>query len=113
MYSVGIEGPGAFLDEAGDRILSVKTLCFHGKTHGIQQYELLNSCLQKMNCVEELDLTNTNIGSRKLGELTANNLTLPHLRTLQVSTPEHINKLLVFNSRKIKQRRAHIMWFIS
>ena len=56
-----------------------------------------------MNCIEELDLTNTNIGSRKLGELTANNLTLPHLRTLKVSTPEHINKLLVFNSRKIKQ----------
>ena len=100
---IGMEGLNAFLDEAGDRILSVKTLCFHGKICVMEQYQLLNSCLQRMASIEEFDVTNTNFGSMKLSKLTANNLTLPNLQTLKVSTPEHITKRLLFNSNKVEQ----------
>ena len=99
----GIEGRNAFLDEAGDRILSVKTLGFHGKAFVMEQYELLNLCLQKMASIEEFDLTNTNFGSMKLSKLTSNSVTLPNLRTLKVSTLDHITKHLLFNSNKVQQ----------
>ena len=100
---IGREGLNAFLDEAGDRILSVKTLCFHGKACVIEQYVLLNSCLKEMTSIELFDITNTNFGSMKLSKLTASNLTLPNLRTLKVSTPEHVTKSLLFNSSKVEQ----------
>ena len=99
----GIEGRNAFLDEAGDRILSVKTLGFHGKAFVMEQYELLNLCLKKMASIEEFDLTNTNFGSMKLNKLTSNSVTLPNLRTLKVSTLDHITKSLLFNSNKVEQ----------
>ena len=99
----GMEGLNAFLDEAGDRILSVKTLCFHGKACVMEQYELLNSCLHRMSSLEEFDVTNTSFGSMKLSKLTAKKLTLPNLQTLKVSTPEHITKRLFFNSTKVDQ----------
>ena len=100
---LGMEGLNAFLDEAGDRILSVKALGFHGKAFVMEQYELLNFCLQKMASIEEFDLTNANFGSRKLNKLTSNSVTLPNLRTLKVSTLDHITKRLLFNSNKVEQ----------
>ena len=100
---LGMEGLNAFLDEAGDRILSVKTLGFHGKTFIMKQYELLNFCLQKMASIEEFDLTDTNFGSTKLSKLTSNSVTLPNLRTLKVSTLDHITKRLLFNSNKVEK----------
>ena len=100
---IGREGLNAFLDEAGDRILSVKTLCFHGRACVIEQYELLNSCLKEMTSIELFDITNTNFGGTKLSKLTASNLTLPNLRTLKVSIPEHVTKSLLFNSSKVEQ----------
>ena len=100
---LGLEGLNAFLDEAGDRILSVKTLGFHGKTFIMKQYELLNFCLQKMASIEEFDLTDTNFGSMKLSKLTSNSVTLPNLRTLKVSTLDHITKRLLFNSNKVEK----------
>ena len=99
----GLEGLNAFLDEAGDRILSVKTLGFHGKTFIMKQYELLNFCLQKMASIEEFDLTDTNFGNMKLSKLTSNSVTLPNLRTLKVSTLDHITKRLLFNSNKVEK----------
>ena len=98
---LGIEGVNAFLGEACDRILSIKTLCFHGKACRMQQYKLLNSCLQKMTSIEVFDMANTNLGSKKLQKLTSN-LTLPNLRVLKTSTPEHITKRLLFNSSKME-----------
>ena len=100
---LGMEGLNAFLNEAGDEILSVKTLGFHGKTFVMKQYELLNSCLQKMASIEKFDLTDTNFGSMKLSKLTSNSVTLPNLRTLKVSTLDHITKRLLFNSNKVEQ----------
>ena len=100
---LGMEGLNAFFHEAGDRILSVKTLGFHGKSIVMKQYELLNFCLRRMTTIEEFDLTNTNFGSMKLSKLTSNGITLPNLQTLKVSTPEHINKRLLFNSNKVDQ----------
>ena len=100
---LGMEGLNAFLDEAGDRILSVKALGFHGKAFVMEQYELLNFLLRNMGSIEVFDLTNANFGSMKLSKLTSKSVTLPNLRTLKVSTLDHITKRLLFNSNKVEQ----------
>lgn len=69
---------------------------------------MLNFCLQRMVSIETLDISNTNLGSKKL-ELLTSDLTLPNLRILKISTPKHmdINErsliTLQFNSRKMEQ----------
>ena len=96
-----IEGINAFHSEAGSRILSVKTLCFHGKACVMEQYQLLNSCLQEMNSIEVFDITNTHLGIKKRGELTKS-LTLPNLRTLKVSHLQYVDERILFNSSKLE-----------
>lgn len=46
------EGVHAFLKEAGDKILSIKTLCYHSKDCLMDQCNLLNSCLRNMASLE-------------------------------------------------------------
>ena len=102
----GIEGRNAFLDEAGGGILSVKTLCFHGKACAMDQYQVLNSYLREMTSIEVFDLTNTKLGKKKVGKLT-DSLTLPNLRTLKVSRGEYVHKCLLFNSTKMENIVVH------
>ena len=102
----GIEGRNAFLDEAGDGILSVKTLCFHGKACAMDQYQVLNSCMLEMTSIEVFDLTNTKLGKKKLGKLT-DSLTLPNLRTLKVSRGEYVHECLLFNSSRMENVVVH------
>ena len=102
----GIEECNAFLDEAGDGVLSVKTLCFHGKACVMDQYQVLNSCLQKMTSIEVFDLTNTKLGKKKLDKLT-DSVTLPNLRTVKVSSEEYVHKCLLFNSSKMENIVVH------
>ena len=102
----GIEGRNAFLNEAGGGILSVKTLCFHGKACAMDQYQVLNSYLQEMTSIEVFDLTNTKLGKKKVGKLT-DSLTLPNLRTLKVSRGEYVHKCLLFNSTKMENIVVH------
>ena len=107
---MGQEGVGALIDEAGDKILSVKALSFHGKDCLMEQFELLNTCLQKMVSIEVLDLSNTNLGSKKVKLLTEN-LTLPNLQVIKFSCSvfqkkeKHMNHLrsLKFNSLNLRQ----------
>ena len=102
----GIEERNAFLDEAGDGILSVKTLCFHGKACVTDQYQVLNSCLKEMTSIEVFDLTNTTLGKKKLAKLT-DSLTLPNLRTLKVSREEYVHECLLFNSSRMENVVVH------
>ena len=102
----GIEGRNAFLNEAGDGILSVKTLCFHGKACAMDQYQVLNSYLREMTSIEVFDLTNTKLGKKKVGKVT-DSLTLPNLRTLKVSRGEYVHECLLFNSTKMENIVVH------
>ena len=106
---MGQEGVEALMDEAGDNVLSVKALFFHGRDCVMEQFELLNSCLRHMTSLEVLDLSKTKLGPKKVERLTKN-ITLPKLHTLQLPSSEviaHANndylKLLQFNSLKFKQ----------
>ena len=105
---LGLEGVDAFLDEAGDKILSLKALSYHGRDHLMEQFKLLNSCLQNMISLEVLDISDTTLGAKKVKLLTEN-LTLPNLETLILSssmllrTSSNILKLLQFNSSKFKK----------
>ena len=107
---MGQEGVGALIDEAGDKILSVKALSFYGKDCLMEQFELLNTCLHNMVSIEVLDLSNTNLGSKKVKLLTEN-LTLPNLQVIKFSCSvfqkkeKHMNHLrsLKFNSLNLRQ----------
>ena len=106
---IGQEGVEALIDEAGDKILSVKALSFHGRDCVMDQFKLLNSCLRPMTSLEVLDLSKTRLGPIKVDAL-AENIILPKLQTLQLPSFEviaHANydylKLLQFKSLKFKQ----------
>ena len=77
----GQEGASALLKESGNKVLSFKTFCFHGRDSVREQYQAVNMLLRKMESLETLDITKTNLGAIKAKDLTFN-LTLPHLQTL-------------------------------
>ena len=77
----GQEGVSALLEECGNKVLSIKTFCFHGRDSVREQYQAVNMLLRKMESLETLDITKTNLGTIKATDLTFN-LTLPHLQTL-------------------------------
>ena len=77
----GQEGISALLEESGNKMLSIKTFCFHGRDSVREQYQAVNMLLSKMESLETLDITKTNLGAKKAKDLTLN-LTLPHLQTL-------------------------------
>ena len=105
---LGQEGVDAFLDEAGDKISSLKALSYHGRSCLMEQFRLLNYCLQSMVSLEVLDISHTSLGAKKVKLLTEN-LNLPNLETLILSSSILQNsnskflKLLQFNSLKFKQ----------
>ena len=77
----GQEGISALLEESGSKMLSFKTFCFHGRDSVREQYQAVNMLLSKMESLETLDITKTNLGAIKAKDLIFN-LTLPHLQTL-------------------------------
>ena len=98
------EGIDALIDEAGDKISSIKALSFHRKDCIMEQFKLLNTCLHSMESLEVLDISNTNLGPKKMKLLTEN-LTLPNLQTLKLSSSMLHNDLrsLVFGSPTFRQ----------
>ena len=104
---MGREGVKALIDEAGDKILSVKALSFHGRDCLLEQFELLNSCLHRMVSLEVLDISMTKLGRDKVKAL-VENISLPNLQTLTLPSYDskyNANYLgsLKFNSPKLKQ----------
>ena len=79
------EGIDALINEAGDKISSLKAFSFHGKDCLMEQFKLLNTCLHSLESLEVLDISNTNLGQKKMKLLTEN-LTLPNLQTLKLSS---------------------------
>ena len=77
----GQEGASAFLEECGNKVLSIKTFYFNGRDSVREQYQAVNMLLSKMESLETLDITKTNLGAIEAKDLTFN-LTLPHLQTL-------------------------------
>ena len=98
------EGTDALIDEAGDKISSLRAFSFHGKDYLMEQFKLLNTCLQSMESLEVLDISHTNLGPKKMKLLTEN-LTLPNLQTLKLSFSMLRNDLksLVFGSPTFRQ----------
>ena len=98
------EGTKALIDEAGDKISSLKALSFHGKDCLMEQFKLLNICLHSMESLEILDISNTNLETNKIKLLTQN-LTLPKLQTLKLSSSilGYDLRSLVFGSPTFKQ----------
>ena len=99
------KGIDALIDEAGDKISSLKALSFHGKDClTMEQFKLLNTCLHFMKSLEVFDISHTNLGPRKMKLLTEN-LTLPNLQTLKLSSSMLHNDLqpLLFGSPTFRQ----------
>ena len=98
------EGVDALIDEADDRVLSIKALSFHGKDCLMEQFKLLNTCLSYMESLEVLDISHTNLGPKKMKLLTEN-LTLPNLQTLKLSSSMlgYDLQSLVFGSPTFRQ----------
>ena len=104
---MGREGVEALIDEASDKILSVKALSFHGRDCVMKQFEVLNSCLHHMVSLEVLDISMTKLGANKVKAL-VENISLPNLQTLTLPSYDYTynaNYLgsLQFNSPKLKQ----------
>ena len=98
------EGTRALIDEAGDKISSLKALSFHGKDCLMEQFKLLNICLHSMESLELLDISHTNLEADKIKLLTEN-LTLPNFQTLKLSSSMlgYDLRSLVFGSPTFKQ----------
>ena len=79
----GQEGIRTLLEETGNKMLFIKAFCFHGQDSVREQYQAVNMLLRKMESLETLDITKTNLGAIKAKDLTFN-LILPHLQTLKI-----------------------------
>ena len=106
---MGREGVEALMEEAGDDILSVKALSFHGRDCLLAQFELLNSCLHRLVSLEILDISMTKLGGNKVTAL-VKNICLPNLQTLRLPSFDtnrpkfnELIRLLRFNSLKLKE----------
>ena len=65
------------------RCYPLRLFCFHGRDSVREQYQAVNMLLRKMESLETLDITKTNLGAIEAKDLTFN-LTLPHLQTLKI-----------------------------
>ena len=78
----GNEGINAFLEEAGEKIKSIKALTFQ-KNSILEQFQFINSCFQAMISLEVLCLTKIKLGVKKMKMLTKNP-NLVNLKTLNL-----------------------------
>ena len=102
--TLSLEGVDALIDEAGDKVSSIKALSFHGKNCLMEQFQLLNTCLQSMKSLEVFDISHTNLGKNKMKLLT-DSVTLPNLQTLKLSSSMlgYDLQSLVFGSPTFRQ----------
>ena len=94
------EGISAFFQEAGDRVMSIHTLSYHGGNCNMAQLKLVNVLLGKMSALETLDISDTKLGPLKVQALTSK-ITLPNLETLVVGCSAFLESLK-FNSPKVR-----------
>ena len=85
---IGEEEMDAFLKEAGDKILSITTFCFHGGNCTIRELKVINALLKELTSLITLDISNTALGPQKVKALTRD-IHLTNLKKLEVS---HINE---------------------
>ena len=98
--TLGEEGISAFFQEAGDRVMSIHILSYHGGNCNMAQLKLVNVLLGRMSALETLDISDTKLGPLKVQALTSN-ITLPNLETLVVGDSAFL-KSLKFNSPKVR-----------
>ena len=98
--TLGEEGISAFFQEAGDHVMSIHTLSYHGGNCNMAQLKLVNVLLGKMSALETLDISDTKLGPLKVQALTSN-ITLPNLETLVVGDSAFLESLK-FNSPKVR-----------
>ena len=98
--TLGEEGISAFLNEAGNHVMSIQTLCYHGGNCNMAQLKSVNVLLGKMSALETLDISDTKLGPLKVQALTSF-ITLPNLETLVVDDSAFLESLK-FNSPKVR-----------
>ena len=105
--TLGEEGISAFLNEAGNHVMSIQTLCYHGGNCNMTQLKFVNVLLRKMNSLETLDISETKLGPKKVKALTSF-ITLPNLEMLVVgdlyrcSNDNIVLRWLRFNGPSLK-----------
>ena len=108
----GQDSVAAFLEVAGSKVQSLNTLCFHGKSCVMEQYKCLNLLLKSLTYLKCLDISNTDLGPKKIEHLTTNGVVLQNLNTLMLSDckPSALRglELLKFNSSSLQQVVAPI-----
>ena len=104
--TLGEEGISAFFQEAGDRVMSIHTLSYHGGNCNMAQLKLVNILLGKMSALETLDISDTKLGPKKVQALTSN-ITLPNFETLVVGDYAFL-KSLKFNSPKVRSVKLNL-----
>ena len=81
---IGEEEMDAFLKEAGDKVLSITTFCFHGGNCRIRELEVINVLLKELTSLITLDISDTSLGLQKVKALTSG-IHLTNLKKLEVS----------------------------
>ena len=87
---IGEEEMDAFLKEAGDKVLSITTFCFHGGNCRIRELEVINVLLKELTSLITLDISDTALGPNKVEALTRG-IHLTNLKKLELSDFENLN----------------------
>ena len=88
---IGEEEMDAFLKEAGDKVLSITTFCFHGGNCRIRELEVINVLLKELTSLITLDISDTSLGPQKVKALTSD-IHLTNLKKLEVSNFKDVNE---------------------
>ena len=88
---IGEEEMDAFLKEAGDKVLSITTFCFHGGNYTIRELKVINVLLKELTSLITLDISNTALGPQKVKALTSG-IHLTNLKKLKVSNFKDANE---------------------
>ena len=81
---IGEEEMDAFLKEAGDKVLSITTFCFHGGSCTIRELKVVNALLKELTSLIILDISDTALGPQKVKTLTSG-IHLTNLKKLELS----------------------------
>ena len=99
--NLSTEGIAAFLEEVKESIRSITTICFHHKACVTEQLVTLKLLLKEAVSLKVLDISDTNLGPKKIQQLTEN-LTLSSLTTVVMTPPANLDeaslKRLTFGS---------------
>ena len=82
---IGEEEMDAFLKEAGDKVLSITTFCFHGGNCTIRELKVINVLLKELTSLITLDISDTSLRPQKVKALTRD-IHLTNLKKLEVSS---------------------------